>query len=95
METKIRIGVYRILRKMGLDRKEIQVDLAIKRDYFSDSLDWTCFLFFLESKFNLQILPSDEKYLETVNGVISYLKNIKLSSETDCVNLTSVELQEV
>ncbi|HAM99080.1 MAG TPA: acyl carrier protein [Marinilabiliales bacterium] len=70
MEKEIKLGVYRILRKLGVNREEIYPEAKFNTDYFFDDMDWNCFLFFIESKFNISISDDEQKELVTVANTI-------------------------
>lgn len=70
MEKEIKLGVYRILRKLGVDRDEIQPETQFKNDLFFDDQDMTCFLFFVESKFNISISDEETGELTTIEKSI-------------------------
>ncbi len=74
MEKTTRIGMYRILRKLGIKRDEIYPEVSFEKDLFFDEQDWTCFLFFIESKFDISIKDDEignitnfESSINTVN----------------------------
>jgi len=71
MDKTIRIGLYRILRKLGVKREQIIPDALLKGKFFFDNQDWNCFLFFLETNFNITISAEDELKLETVGSTIN------------------------
>ncbi len=70
MEKDIKLGVYKILRKLGVNRDEIYPEAKFKTDYFFDDVDWNCFLFFVESKFNISITDDDQKEMVTLANTI-------------------------
>lgn len=78
MDKTTRLGMYRILRKLGVKRDEIYPEASFKTDLFFDDTDWICFLFFIESKFNISIddeeltkLTNLESSITTVNRHLS------------------------
>lgn len=71
MEKEIKLGVYKILRKLGVDRDDIQPETQFKNDLFFDDMDMTCFLFFVESKFNISISDEETNQLKTIENSIS------------------------
>lgn len=81
MEENIRIGVFKTLRKLGFDKNEIDVDAPIKHYFFFDKQEWNCFLFLLESRFNVFITLNEEKQMYTLGDVIQSINNqyLKLS----------------
>lgn len=85
MERLIHIGVYRILRRFGALREEIKPSSNLSDLFEIDDVEWNCFMFFLESKFNVSIRPDEEVKLVTVNQTIELLKN-KLHEPTRILN---------
>lgn len=77
MEKHIRIGLYRIFRKLGVKRDEIYFDALLKKNIFFDDQEWTCFLFLIESHFDITLSKSDEEKMKTVGGTIQLIQNIK------------------
>jgi acyl carrier protein len=77
MEKEIKLGVYRILRKLGVHREEIYPEAKFSTDYFFDDKDWNCFLFFIESKFDISISDDEQKELVTVGTTIDFVDKHK------------------
>ena len=79
LEKTTRLGVYRILRKLGVNREDIYPEATFKNDLFFDDKDWVCFLFFVESKFNISLKDEEVMQLKTVESTIhtvdKYLQN--------------------
>jgi len=73
MEKEIKLGVYRILRKLGVNRDEIYPEAKFNTDYFFDDKDWNCFLFFIESKFDISITDEEQKELVSVGNTIDFV----------------------
>lgn len=78
MDKTTRVGMYKILRKLGLQRDEIYPEASFDSDLFFDDKDWLCFQFFVESKFNISIdadelmqLTNLESSIATVNHHLS------------------------
>lgn len=65
MEKTIRLGVYRVLRKLGVTREYIYPEASFKNDLFFDDTDWNCFLFFIEEQFNISI--NDDEALKMIS----------------------------
>ncbi len=74
MENLVKIGVYRILRKMGAEREEIMPDARLMHNLLFDEQDWECFLFFVETHFNIQIPKEEEQKLVTVANTIELVQ---------------------
>ena len=73
MEKNIKLGLYRILRKLGVTRDEIQPDTQFKNDLFFDDTDWNFFLFFVENRFNVSISDEEQMQLRTIGNTIDIL----------------------
>jgi acyl carrier protein len=73
MEKEIKLGIYRILRKLGVNRDEIKPETQFQNDLFFDEIDWNCFLFFVESKFNISISNDEEGQLQTIENSIDII----------------------
>jgi acyl carrier protein len=73
MEKNIKLGLYRILRKLGVTRDEIQPDTQFKNDLFFDDTDWNFFLFFVENKFNISISDEEQMQFRTIGNTIDIL----------------------
>lgn len=71
MERIIRIGVYRILRRLGADRNEILPQSELSHLIEFDQTEWTCFMFFIESKFDISILLKEERQLVSVEDTMN------------------------
>lgn len=71
MEKEINVGIYRILRKLGVTREDIKPETQFKNDLFFDETDWTCFMFFVESKFNIAISNEEEVKFDTIENSIN------------------------
>ncbi len=73
MEKEINLGLYRILRKLGVGREDIKPETQFKNDLFFDDIDWNCFLFFVESKFNIAISDEEQLQLRTIENSIDVI----------------------
>jgi acyl carrier protein len=72
-DRKIRRNLYRVLRKTGVEKKDIKVDASFQEDFRFDTIDWTIFTFFLEGVFNISV-PEEELYrLGNVKNTIQFL----------------------
>jgi acyl carrier protein len=79
MDKSIRIGVYRIFRKLGIKRDEIFPEAFLRKNIFFDDQEWICFLFFIESHFDITLSKSDEEEIMTVESTIELIKAKKQS----------------
>ncbi|GAO29820.1 acyl carrier protein [Geofilum rubicundum] len=73
-DKMIRINLYKVLRKTGVPRDRIAEDASYENDMLMDDIDMTCFLFYLETKFNLAIENEVLPRINSVQSTISYLQ---------------------
>ncbi|MCW3806579.1 acyl carrier protein [Plebeiibacterium marinum] len=73
-QDTIRRNLYKVLRKTGVPRERIVEDAALKEELLVDEIDLTCFLFLLETKFEVEIGNSELPKLESVGSTIEYLQ---------------------
>ncbi|MBR5167707.1 MAG: hypothetical protein IKW86_06530 [Salinivirgaceae bacterium] len=78
MEKQVRLGVYRVLRKVGVNRQYIYPEASFTNDLFFDDIDWKCFLCFVEEQFKIEINDEEAQRLVTVENTIE-LVNKRLS----------------
>jgi len=74
-EKSIRRKLYRVLRKTGVDKENIQPDASYTDDFNFDKIDWTIFTFFLEGIFNISVKDEELNKLGSVNDTLHYLKS--------------------
>jgi len=74
MDRIIRIGIYRVLRKIGIKRDQIQTQAPIKEKLFDFEQDWNVFLFYVESRFGITINKKDELNIHTLEDSINIVK---------------------
>lgn len=74
-EKKIRRNLYRVLRKTGVQKKDIQIEASYNEDLNFDTVDWNIFMFYLEGIFNISVRDEEVTKFSKVNDTISYLKN--------------------
>ncbi|MDR2911463.1 MAG: hypothetical protein LBV47_08920 [Bacteroidales bacterium] len=70
----IRRNLYKVLRKTGVPRSVIAEDASYENDMLMDATDMTCFLFYLETKFNLNIENDMLPQMLSVKSTIDYLQ---------------------
>jgi len=70
----IRRNLYKVLRKTGVPRERIATDASFSYDLMMDEVDMTCFLFYLETKFNVEIDNESLQNIKTVQSTINYLE---------------------
>jgi len=70
----IRRNLYRVLRKTGVPRNMIIDDASFSNDLLMDEVDMTCFLYYLETKFNVDIETESLPRINSVKSTIDYLQ---------------------
>ncbi len=73
-QETIRRNLYKVLRKTGVPRDKIVEDATLKEELLVDELDLTCFLFLLETKFEVEIENSELPMLKSVGSTIEFLQ---------------------
>ena len=74
-DKSIRRKLYRVLRKTGVQKKDIQIEASYNEDLNFDTVDWKIFMFYLEGIFNISIDDEEISKLGSVNDTLRYLKN--------------------
>ncbi len=74
-DKRIRRNLYRVLRKTGVQKSDIQPTATYRKDLNFDSVDWKIFTFYLEGIFNISIQDEELYNLGSVNDTLQYLKN--------------------
>lgn len=95
MHKNIRIGLYRVLRKMGAKRDEICLNAKLTNLIDFDDQEWLCFYFFLESKFNFNLTREEEKRLQTVASTLNVIENKLGIHATPTVNIQAKQVAMV
>jgi len=70
----IRRNLYKVLRKTGVPRDLIAEDAALKDELFIDEVDMTCFLYYLETNFSVNVNNEEIGQLNSVRSTIDYLQ---------------------
>ncbi len=73
-QETIRRNLYKVLRKTGVPRNKIVEDASLQEGLLIDDVDLKCFLFLLETKFQLEIENSELSKLNSVGSTIEYLQ---------------------
>lgn len=73
-QETIRRDLYKVFRKTGVSREKIVEDATLKEELLIDEIDLTCFLFLLETKFQVEIEKSELIKLNSVGSTIEYLQ---------------------
>lgn len=77
MENKTaRRTLYKVLRKTGVSRDDIELEASFQDDLKFDQLDWTLFLFYLEESFKVDIEDDQASELHQVKDSLELLKKI-------------------
>lgn len=75
MENKtIRRNLYRVLRKTGVQKKDISLNASYEYDLAFDHTDWKVFTFYLEEVFNISLNDDEVKEMQDVNDTLKLLK---------------------
>jgi acyl carrier protein len=74
MEDKtIRRNLYRVLRKTGVQKKDININATFNEDLKFDTVDWKIFTYYLEGIFNISLPDQDLNNLMNVKETLHYL----------------------
>ncbi|NPA37850.1 MAG: acyl carrier protein [Chlorobi bacterium] len=73
--TIIRKRLYRVFRKTGVPKELIDENARLNEDLFIDENDMTCFLYYLETNFNVNIDNKELPRLVSVKDTIDYLQS--------------------
>ncbi len=77
MDTKmIRRNLYKVFRKTGIPRDRISERASLAEDLYMDELDMTCFLFYLETRFKVEVKNDELPRLRSVASTINYLQQL-------------------
>lgn len=77
MENKTaRRTLYKVLRKTGVSRNDIELDASFQEDLKFDQVDWTIFLFYMEESFNIAINEGEALKLNQVKDTLKLVKSI-------------------
>lgn len=76
MEDKtIRRNLYRVLRKTGVQKKDIKLNASYSSDLKFDTVDWKIFTFYLEGIFDISVNDQELVRLDSVNDTLQFLGN--------------------
>jgi len=75
MQKKIRISVYRILRKLGISAQKIDTDASLYDDILPLELEKELFFYMIESTFNITIPRNEEQRMQTLEDAILVVCN--------------------
>ena len=65
--------LYRVLRKTGVRRENINLSASYSDDLRFDQLDWTLFVYYLESFFQIRLTDRDILGMRVVNDTLTLL----------------------
>lgn len=74
-EKKVRRNLYRVLRKTGVGKKDIQPGAFYNSDLNFDSVDWIIFTFYLEGIFNISVHDEELYKLKSVDDTVNFLRH--------------------
>lgn len=72
-DRKIRRNLYRVLRKTGVDKKNIRVNSSFNEDLQFDKVDWMLFTYYLEGVFDITIKDDELLKLNNIQNTIQFL----------------------
>ena len=76
MEDKsIRRNLYRVLRKTGVQKKDITLNASYSDDLKFDTVDWKIFTYYLEGIFDISVNDQELVKLGSVNDTLQFLGN--------------------
>ncbi len=70
-----RIALYKILRKMGINRDELSSNTNLSTDLCFDNNDMNIFLFFLETRFQINVNDNEAMQLQTIDNTVNFIDN--------------------
>lgn len=70
----LNLRLYKIFRKMGVPRNEMSLKSNLSTDLCFDNFDMNIFLFFIESKFNIEVDESDVSRLITIGHTLNFIE---------------------
>lgn len=74
MENKsMRRTLYRVLRKTGVQRENIKLNATYSDDLRFDQVDWTLFIYYLESFFHIRLTDRDISEMRMVSDTLTLL----------------------
>ena len=77
MENKtVRRTLYKVLRKTGVPRNEIELDATFNEDLNFDQVDWALFLYYLEDSFKINVEDKEISQMYQVKDTLSLMESI-------------------
>ncbi|HKJ79093.1 MAG TPA: hypothetical protein VKA10_06140 [Prolixibacteraceae bacterium] len=74
-DKTIRRNLYRVLRKTGVQKEDIQIDASYNEDFHFDNVDWKIFMFYLEGVFNISVPDDEIDEIASVQDTLLFLRN--------------------
>jgi acyl carrier protein len=74
-EKTIRRNLYRVLRKTGVQKKDIKPSASYNDDLKFDTVDWKIFTYYLEGIFDISVNDQEIIQMNNVNETLAYLGN--------------------
>ena len=71
---KIQIRLYRILRKLGVNREDICLNADLINDFGFDEFDSKIYLYYVETNFNINLPDYQLPKLNNIKDTISILE---------------------
>ena len=69
----MRRTLYRVLRKTGVQRENIKLNATFSDDLRFDQVDWTLFIYYLESFFHIRLTDRDISEMRMVSDTLTLL----------------------
>ena len=73
-DKKIRRNLYRVLRKIGVQKQNIKLSSSFNGDMRFDPTDWSIFAYYLEGVFDISIKDEELNKLDNVRNTIQFLE---------------------
>jgi len=73
-DKKIRRNLYRVLRKTGVQKKDIRPCADYRLDLHFDSVDWKIFTYYLEGIFDISVRDEEILNLGSVNDTFKLIQ---------------------
>ncbi len=70
----LNLRMYKIFRKMGVPRNEMNLQSNLYYDLCFDNFDMNILLFYLESKFDIEVNESDVACLTTIGKTLHFIE---------------------
>lgn len=69
-----RIALYKIFRKMGINRNELSSSTNLNTDLCFDNNDMNIFLFFVETRFKINVSDNEMFQLQTIDNTVNFIE---------------------